>query len=572
MAKHQIDELSLKIDIKVKKDIDKTISSLARAITRLNNAVADVSSLNKYSKAIGKLVVNSAKVPSATAVGKAITQKDVPTKLQQVEIPDDSGIKDVVTYSAIAKKKVDNLKVSMNSLGLQFSSSKKDAEQFKLEINSTGKSIDNAGKRAKKSASFFGKFVKSIGRIALYRAIRASLSAIVKATEEGFKNFVQFDEASNKAMSNVSNSIGQLKNTLGVSLGNILQTLEPVIVTLSDSLTNLLDNFNMAMASISGKSTYQKAIKQNKDYADSLDETANKLLSFDKFEALNSGDENDPSKMFEEVEMPETLTGTAEIFKEIFEIVKTLFGAVKKLVQAFMPIIETIGKPLLDIFLKVTELLSPIIDIVAIILDYISPIFDMIGQSFEFIADSLDFVVGAFKIIASLFKLLSGDVDGFLHDMANGFADMINSIVNMFIDMINFMIEGLNMLLKPIDAVAGWFGGNVEIPTISWRMNWQPYADGGEFSKGTAFIAGEAGAEIVYNSRTGGGGGVANIEQISEAQYRGTFRALNDYGAARGDLSDLNGMAVIIDGRVVGKVVEGAVYNEGVRVGHFKRI
>ena len=68
MAKHQIDELSLNIDIDVKKDIDKTISSLASAITQLNKAVGDVGALERYAKTLGKITSKSVKVPSGEKI------------------------------------------------------------------------------------------------------------------------------------------------------------------------------------------------------------------------------------------------------------------------------------------------------------------------------------------------------------------------------------------------------------------------------------------------------------------------------------------------------------------------
>lgn len=67
------------------------------------------------------------------------------------------------------------------------------------------------------------------------------------------------------------------------------------------------------------------------------------------------------------------------------------------------------------------------------------------------------------------------------------------------------------------------------------------FADGGLPDKGTMFVAGEAGAEMVYNMPSGQSG-VANIQQIAQATYNGTIRALNDWwggSQARGDIPQL---------------------------------
>ena len=67
------------------------------------------------------------------------------------------------------------------------------------------------------------------------------------------------------------------------------------------------------------------------------------------------------------------------------------------------------------------------------------------------------------------------------------------------------------------------------------------FAEGGLPDKGTMFVAGEAGAEMVYNMPSGQSG-VANIQQIAQATYNGTIRALNDWwggSQARGDIPQL---------------------------------
>jgi hypothetical protein len=54
------------------------------------------------------------------------------------------------------------------------------------------------------------------------------------------------------------------------------------------------------------------------------------------------------------------------------------------------------------------------------------------------------------------------------------------------------------------------------------------YANGGLPDKGSMFISGESGAEIVYNMQSGQSG-VANVQQIAQASYTGTKQALNDW-------------------------------------------
>lgn len=94
-------------------------------------------------------------------------------------------------------------------------------------------------------------------------------------------------------------------------------------------------------------------------------------------------------------------------------------------------------------------------------------------------------------------------------------------------------------------AVAGIVAGIgaivASIATIKKEVQVPAYANGGLPDRGTMFVAGEAGAEMVYNMPSGQSG-VANIQQIAQATYSGTIRALNDWwggSGARGDIPQL---------------------------------
>lgn len=569
MAKQQIDELFLDIDIDVEKGIDKRVSSLARAIDDLNRAVKNTNQLGSAFRKLKSIGVAMAGATANTGVAK-VTQTQVPNRLETQEVIEGQMSFDDIIQDA------DKLKTTMSEASQSTKDLTNEVEKVKKgkkHIKDLGKETGKAGKQASKSAGFFGKFVKSIGRIALYRAIRSSLSAIAKLAKEGFQNFVQFDSETNQAMSNIQSSLGQLGNTLGATLGTALQSVEPILTTILDGVTGLVDNINMAMSAISGKNTYKKAIKQNEDYAKSLEKTKGTLLSFDKFEALNSGDEeSSPSEMFEEVPLPEDMGEAGTFFADMFKIVKEILPYVKELIDMIMPIIQKLLPKIADLIKAIWEAIQPVLDIVILLLDiYLEPITDAIGSIIDIVIAVVEQIKGAFQFVSGLLKLLTGDFDGAWEDIANGFANMVNGIANMFVGLVNFIIDLINTILAPFDYILEKIGVDITIPHWDANVNWQPYAEGGTFEKGSRFIAGEAGAEIVYNNRSGGGGGVANIEQIAEAQFRGTYQALTAYGASRGDLSNLNGMAVVIDDKIVGRVIEGAVYNEGVRVGHFSR-
>lgn len=122
---------------------------------------------------------------------------------------------------------------------------------------------------------------------------------------------------------------------------------------------------------------------------------------------------------------------------------------------------------------------------------------------------------------------------------------IINSLISGVENGVNLLVDGINGLLDGLSGIWTWIG-IPEIPDIPHasfpRVD---FAEGGMFpDTGTLYaLAGEAGAEIVAKGSRGTG--VANIEQISDAQYM----AMQDYNL-RGIIQDA--AVAIVNGIVAG--------------------
>lgn len=552
------DKLVIDIKVNVKKGATTQITNLTKSLTKLNEVVKNTANIERYANALKTI----GKELTRTTKNKGISQVGGKSFLETKEVRQDNS------------SQKESLNIEKEQVAV-----KKEKVRLTKEERKEAKKLKQEQKNTDKANSFFDKFGRSIGRIALYRAIRAGLSAIVKASKEGLQLFAQYDEVTNKSMSNIINSGNQIKATIGVTLGSLLTSLEPIITTLSDAMVGLLDNINKAMALMQGDKSYKKAIKNNKDYADSLKETNNQLLSFDKFESLNKAeDKQDYEDIAITADETDAISPLTEVFTELKETLGQIWDTIKDIINALQPLFKTLYPIISDILVTafdiiqrilplLTNIISVIAQIVSVSLDFFSPIIsgilDSVQGIVDFVVGVLDFLVG---IISGVIKLITGDFEGAWHDIANGFASMINGIVNFFVGFVNFFVGAINTLIKPIDWIVKAFGGNgLQIPTISWNMDWQPYADGGMVEKGTRFIAGEAGAEVVHTGARGTG--VTNIEQFSQAM----LQALATYGVARGSDVSFKG-DVYIDRTKAGQLLEGSVYGEGVRVGHFKRV
>lgn len=657
MADYQIDELSLKIDIQgaSKKNADN-IRDIASAIRSLNKAVSNSGALNnleEYSKNLQKLAgsirSSFADIKSGTAAGgvtpkmtdvdggrtnKEITDKLPPAKNgqnnEQVNLEQGKNlIIQLRERIAARKEEIALIREKSKLLNAQYTESEKTLKDGRKQTTQTLvyeqdglkktesyingvlkskktliKSQKQEGDVVKKSTGIWSKFTRAMGRIAMYRAIRAVLKSITQAMVEGVQNYAKYSDSANKAISNIKNSFQQVKDTFGITFGYILESLEPLITALSDKIVEFADNINMALAAMKGEDTYKKAIKRNEDYAKSLDKVNNKLLSFDKFESLNAEEKTDydpvplPDELPEGAKAAENIIGTikdiVDVVKELWEALKPILDIALKIINKLLPPIKKIAGWIKDGIDALNEagLLEPILWGIAAVLAVIAltnpftaiavaiaAVIVIIGVLKEHWQDIVKYFQEKIQAIKDWFTQLGEKIKlvfsavvaavkkffvDLWHNIANGFASMINGIVNGFIKFVNILIDGLNLILKPIDAIAGLFGGNVEIPHWEAHMDWKPYAKGGVPEVGTMFYAGEAGAEIVSTSRSGQTG-VANVEQISQAM----LQALINYNAAQN--GQAGGGNVYLDGRQVGQLVESSVYREGVRVGHFKR-
>lgn len=207
----------------------------------------------------------------------------------------------------------------------------------------TEREVKAVGNSAKQSTSKLGQFFAAMKRIAMYRAMRAAIKAITNAFREGISNLYQFsvliDGTFKKSMDTLATSALYLKNSLGALVAPIVNALAPVIDMLVDKFVDLLNVFNQFIARITGASTWTKALKYPKQYAENMEraggaakELRATLLGFDEINRLDDlrargggGGSRalDYSEMFEEVEL--TKKTWSEMFEDLLESGKSKF-------------------------------------------------------------------------------------------------------------------------------------------------------------------------------------------------------------------------------------------------------
>ena len=160
--------------------------------------------------------------------------------------------------------------------------------------------------------------------VKLLSAFISKIRSLEGTITEGLKSMAQWNggvNAINKALSNLTSSLEYVKTSLSTAFAPIITVIEPLLTKLLDLLAETITAIGMFTAKLTGATSFQKAIRQQKDYAKSLqgvgsaaDDAKNKLASYDKLQTISQDNSSGSGSGidFEEVslqdfELPEWL-------------------------------------------------------------------------------------------------------------------------------------------------------------------------------------------------------------------------------------------------------------------------
>lgn len=176
-------------------------------------------------------------------------------------------------------------------------------------------------------------FIKAIGRIALYRAIRSMIKAITQGFSEGIKNLYAYSELIGTkfkpSMDKMATAALYVKNAFAAMAAPLINTVAPIIDMIGDKVAALANKMAEFLSALTGQNVYTRAIKYAQAYNDELDETSKKLDrwlgSFDEINRMNdnggsgNGNNVDYSRMFEEAVVSTEMSELARKIIEAFQ-------------------------------------------------------------------------------------------------------------------------------------------------------------------------------------------------------------------------------------------------------------
>lgn len=568
MADQEIDRLLLEIEVedKTQGGSKKLVEEFATAISKLQAEInkLDTSKLEAVSKALSFGSAGGAK--GTSAVGRSVARQSDELKKAKKELKElqkmydeyaSAGVKPEVLASISEQIGLDKAKAKVEELekleapqeqagmGKQLQqvenvahkqlelNSLRDVQTAQLDIINKKLQDENLSEeeqiRLKKQALSLEKAMKGTGeknllsaikRVAIYRAIRGVLKAIVNAFKEGFSNLAGYSEEVNNTLSQLTSSFTIIKNSVAVAFLPLLNAITPVIQWVSVSIANLANSISYLSAKLKGNATY---LKVNTDYLKKFNEQS-RLLSFDTFEKL--GNNTDVSGMFDEVE---TASGydNNELAKSFTLLggIATIVGVIggSKIVQlitsgAISKGLTSIVKTIKSINIEMVAWVAGLVLLIAGIVDLVASWNDINFEPWE-------------KALTIILAAVGGLVGAYV------------------------ALKAFSATLPVAIAMGMALAGAIAlIGTEVAKNSPKNYAFGGGYNSADLFYANENGKTELVASTNSGGGAVMNMQQLESAIYSGMVKAM-----ASGENGE---SAIYLDGNKVGTFIAG---NNGFR-------
>lgn len=138
------------------------------------------------------------------------------------------------------------------------------------KFNFLGKGVKGLGNRLSQAGQKFSQTMRMMKSMVLSMAVMQ----IFQTVTEGFKSLAGQSDSFNQQMSGIYSSVSYLKNSIIACFSNVLGAIAPIITNIVNVIASAFNKLGEFLASLGGKSTYTKAVYQQKDYNASVNESA----------------------------------------------------------------------------------------------------------------------------------------------------------------------------------------------------------------------------------------------------------------------------------------------------------
>ena len=290
-------------------------------------------------------------------------------------------------------------------------------------------------------------FKDMLKNMLLYGAISNMISAATNGVKEGLNNLVMYSDRVNNSMSMLMSSMTRLKNSLATAFAPILNVVAPILSRFIDLISEAATKVGMFFAALTGQTTFEKAIKVQQDYRESLEgsaeaakkaekETDKYLSGLDEVRRWESNkdegeEELKPEDMFTTVPIDGDVSNFADkvkgILAGIFDVFKqawdnkgaAVMASAKAALHALKDAAKAVGATFYEVFTNGTglawvesclELLRSMLDVVTAIATAFTEAwtsgagFDLVTAIFVTLTDINYLLVAIGDTIAEVFR------------------------------------------------------------------------------------------------------------------------------------------------------------------------
>ena len=227
--------------------------------------------------------------------------------------------------------------------------------------------FDKSVKKANNSSKNYNKGLRGLlgtaKRFLVFGTFFTIQRQISQAFQEGTQNLYQYSKAIDgnfaQSMDRLTTSFLYMKNAIGAAVAPLINAVTPALESLIDTVAEFGNKLAETFAALTGATTFKKAIKSHKEYAEAVNATNNALAKFDEINNITTskGDKNqDYGSMFETAEVGQGIDIDGEKFERISSIfgkLKKIWGECKETLKNLLPVLDILlwdwAAPLIDI-------------------------------------------------------------------------------------------------------------------------------------------------------------------------------------------------------------------------------
>ena len=289
------------------------------------------------------------------------------------------------------------------------------------------RSANDATGAVKKNDTFFAQLSRSIKNITFYRLVRGAIKSIMKAAIQATQAMAiwsqQFDTGAtgslasfNDNVSSIASNMLFMRNAIMAAVEPIISLLTPAFNMLASAIANAFNMLSQFLSALTGRSFYNKAIKNNVNYANSLKQGSKAqkafLAGFDELEVVQSKSGGSGAGSTMGID-PGSMWSQEQVTPDMEAIVSPL----KKAWQDALDNMKSIWDAHKDsLFASAQELFSAIWNLMTTI--DISILENFFGEGrvgAQMFADALWFLDNAMQLLASIINnILAPAADGFI--------------------------------------------------------------------------------------------------------------------------------------------------------------